>query len=282
MTGAAYWVDLYQARQPLGAGFLVMRRFVLTALHCLRGLTALDADLDIVLADGSRVVGRVCRQDKDADLALIEISADSEVSQPVPVVGVARGGDRWRGPYRPADDEVELSGRIDSGAVRYLCESGASIEALQLTADQRLGDYSGYSGGPVEGFAQDREPAVVGILLEQAPDRADASRSANVLFAATMREVMRRFDQFDVAHLIDVLRPPTRQEQAAQSRSAESPSPRSQADRVDIVIDTFQQLSDQVVMDPTHVTELRYLALKYVFERNPDGGASWPTPGGPT
>lgn len=217
-------------------------------------------------------LGQVCRHDKNADLALIEISAEFEVPPPVPVAGVARGGDRWRGPYRPADNEVELSGRIDSGAVQYLCEGGASIEALQLTADQQLGDYSGYSGGPVEGVVQGGEPVVVGILLEQAPDRADASRSANVLFAATIREVMRRFDHFDVAHLMDVLRP-ARPGRPPQPKSSDAPPPRTPADCIDSVIRTFQQLSEQGVMDPTHVAELRYLALKRIIEENPDGGA---------
>lgn len=250
-----------------------MRRFVLTAFHCLSGLTARDADLDIVLADGSRVVGRVCREDKDADLAVIEISAEFETSQPVPMAGVAQGGDRWRGPYRPGENEVELSGRIDSEAMQYLCEGGAKIEALQLTADQRVGDYSGYSGGPVEGFAQDGKPTLLGILLEQALDRAVASRNANVLFAATMREVMGRFDIFDVTHLIDVLRPP-RREQATQSQSADPPSPRSQAERVDSVIHILQQLSDQGVMDPSHVADLRYRALKRIFEEDADGSAA--------
>ncbi|MEU9174991.1 trypsin-like peptidase domain-containing protein [Streptomyces sp. NPDC048420] len=278
MTVAGYWVELYQDRQRLGGGFLVTRRFVVTALHCLRAMTAFDTDLDIVLADGSCVVGQVYGQAKDADLALIEISADSEVFQPVPVAGVARGGDRWRGPYRPAENEVELSGHIDSGAIRYDCEGGASIEALQLTADQRLGDYSGYSGGPVEGVAQGRRPAVVGILLEQALDRADASRSANVLFAATIGEVLRRFDVFDVAHLVDVLRPARREETRAQSRSTASSSPRSQVDRVDSVIHFFHQLSGQGVMDPVYVNELRYLALRRIFEEEPNGGAAWPTP----
>lgn len=271
-TGAGYWVELSQGRRRLGAGFLLTRRFVVTALHCLRGMTDREAELDVVLEDGTRVPGRVSRQDEEADLALVEISAGYGVAQPVPVAGVARGGDRWRGPYRPAPNDVELTGRIDRGAMPYDCEGGGRIEALQLTADQQLGDYSGYSGGPVEGVARGREPVVVGILLEQSPDRADASRSANVLFAATVREVMRRFDHFDVAHLVDVLRPNTPDRGPAQAL----PPPRSQADRVDTVLGLFQQMAEQAVLDPADVSELRYLALKRIFEargRDAAGGS---------
>ncbi|MFE0363693.1 S1 family peptidase [Streptomyces griseoaurantiacus] len=269
MRGDGYWVELYQAQQRLGGGFLVTRRFILTALHCLRNLSTLDEELDILLADNTQVRGQVCRRDKDADLALIEISAHCEISHRVPAAGVARDSRRWRGPYRPAENDVELSGQIDRGAVSYLCEGGASIEALQLTADQCLGDYSGYSGGPVETFVPDRQPVVVGILLEQVPDRADTSRNANVLFAATMKEAMQRFDQFDVLHLMDVLRPPPPERLAPPSYEVgvDIP-PRQQTDRVEIVIQTFQQLSNQGVMDPTHIAELRYLALKRVIEND--------------
>ncbi|MFI0937455.1 serine protease [Streptomyces sp. NPDC021020] len=257
-AGADYWVELSQGQRRLGAGFLLTRRFAVTALHCLRGTADGEAELTLTLADGTRVPGRVCRQDKEADLALVEISAGYGVAQPVPVAGVARGGERWRGPYRPAPNDVELTGWVAGGAVPYDCEGGGRIEALQLTADQHLGDYSGYSGGPVESAEEGQAPAVVGILLEQAPDRADPGRSANVLFAATIREVMRRFDHFDVGHLVAALRPAV--------GPADVLPPPSPARRVDTLLDLFQQMAEQDVLDPADVSELRYLALKRVFE----------------
>jgi S1-C subfamily serine protease len=82
VTGTGYWVDIYQAKQRLGGGFLLTRRFVLTALHCLRGLSV-DESVGIELADGARVEGRVCRQDKEADLALVEIGAGHQVTLPI-------------------------------------------------------------------------------------------------------------------------------------------------------------------------------------------------------
>jgi hypothetical protein len=128
VTGTGHWVDLYQAEQRLGGGFRLTRRFVLTALHCLRGLSP-DEHVGIQLADGARVEGRVCRQDKEADLALVEIGAGHQVTLPIPAADVARDGDRWRGPYRPAAHDVHLSGRVSAGAAQHLCVGGATIEA---------------------------------------------------------------------------------------------------------------------------------------------------------
>ncbi|MDQ0946133.1 hypothetical protein QFZ24_000056 [Streptomyces phaeochromogenes] len=276
MTSAGYWVDLYQGQQLLGGGFLVNRWRVLTALHCLSGLTDFDAGLTIVLADGTPVEGKVCRQDKEADLALIEVSPQFEVSQPIPMAGVAQGGDRWRSPYRPAENEAELSGCVDNGALLYHCEGGAKIEALQLTANQPLGDFAGYSGGPVEGMAQDREPAVVGILLEQLPDRIDArsGRKPNVLFAATIGEAMRRFDLLDVGHLMDVLRP-GHQERVPQHDPAEGSSSPTQTNpiaRVERAMRIIQQLSDRGVMDPTSTDQVKFLAVKLIMLEEAGGG----------
>ncbi|WP_369231942.1 trypsin-like peptidase domain-containing protein [Streptomyces sp. R21] len=278
MTGTGYWVDLYQAEQRLGGGFLLTRRFVLTALHCLRGLS-LDEHVGIQLADGARVEGRVCRQDKEADLALVEIGAGHQVTLPIPAADVARDGDRWRGPYRPAAHDVHLSGRVSAGAAQHLCVGGATIEALQLTADQHLGDYSGYSGGPVEGVGDDgtRGPSVVGILIEQAPDRASEARAANVLFAATIREAMRRFDHLDVVHLIDVLRPPGPDLAPATAAPGDGPTapdggtPARFAGTEELLVQ-LDAWAQRDLIDPSQIAELKFIAVKRLIDGQAGGG----------
>jgi hypothetical protein len=264
VTEPGYWVDLYQAQQHLGGGFLLTRRFALTALHCLRGLP-LDEHVGIELADGTRIEGRVCQQDKEADLALIEIAAEHQLNVPIPTADVARDGDHWRGPYRPALHDIHVRGQV-SGVAPHRCVSGATIDSLQLTTEQHLHNFAGYSGGPVESVPSDRHrmPAVVGILIEQIPDKTDDSRAANVLIAATIGEAVRRFDHFDAAHLIDVLRPPL------PGQKDESPA----AERIAAAEALLRQLdewAERKIMDPAQIAELKFMTVQKLIDKELGG-----------
>ncbi|WP_030599117.1 S1 family peptidase [Streptomyces fulvoviolaceus] len=200
-----YAVDLRQGGTALGAGFLIAPCYVLTAEHCLRAMTAGDDHVLVLFDNELTVEGRVCQRDGSADLALVQLLEPELVPPTVPFPDLAKPGDLWHGLYRPSHNDPRLSGHVNLPSMWYDTEGGGRIEAVQLLTEQELGDYSGYSGSPVERTTPDRELAVLGMLIEQYPDRADPSRSANVLFAATIREVLVRFAQFRTEHLLRVL-----------------------------------------------------------------------------
>jgi len=202
---ADYWVSISWQGKRLGAGFLLTRHHVLTASHCLRGLRADDEDLELSFANGKVILGRVGERSARADLALIDILEPRENTIILPMADRASRGDAWSAPYRPDTSDPYLSGNVLSGAMAYRCEAGDEIEALQLSCSQHLGDYSGYSGGPVERYDTAGESALLGVLLEQYPDRQAAERASDVLFAATIAEALRCFDHLGVGHLMKVM-----------------------------------------------------------------------------
>jgi hypothetical protein len=207
-----YWVEIYQGGTRLGAGFLLTSCYAVTAFHCLKGI-AVDSDtLDVLFPAGETLSGRVHRQSQESDLALIDIPKSGNNSALVPLADRAVVGEEWRSPYRPSTRHAYLSGTISSASLAYQCEGEGTVEAMQLECIQDVGDYSGYSGSPIE--RSDSGPAgstVLGVLIEQYPDQNPAynapGRSSPVLFAATIAEILRRFDCFAVSHLLALLQP---------------------------------------------------------------------------
>jgi Trypsin-like peptidase domain len=182
--------------------------YVLTAYHCLGNFLPGSEDVEITFEGGEVLAGRVLRCSPEADLALIDVPKSGN-GPVIPRADRASAGQEWRNPYRPSRSHAVLSGKVEATPVTYQCEGGDSVEAMQLGCVQDLGDYTGYSGSPIEGGQPDEDSKLFGILIEQYPEhypyQAETRSASAVLFAATISEVFRRFDCFDLGHLMSLL-----------------------------------------------------------------------------
>jgi hypothetical protein len=278
-----YWVEICQNGSKLGAGFVVTRHYVITALHCLRGFTPDDEDLELSFPTGEVTPGRIYECAPDVDLALIDILKPQDKAPALPNADRARQGDAWFAPYRPHSDEPHLAGDVASGAMAYRCVAGYEIEALQLNCSQAIGDYSGYSGGPVERREGNGDPSLIGVLVEQHLDRQDSDRASGVLFAATMAEAVRRFDCLGVSHLMRILTAEdgTARERPAARKSrgdevpestrapfgyASGPSAESRIAEARSLIDTFQEWGESKVLSPMQVSNLKWRTAQHLVD----------------
>ncbi|MGW7387099.1 serine protease [Streptomyces sp. NPDC054794] len=269
MPGRDYAVDIRQGDVYLGAGFLLTRCYVLTANHCLSALSRQDDQVTVCFESGSSLEGCVRRRVAEADLAIVEILRPQDVPFGLPNADHARRGDRWRGLHRPTTSDPDLGGLVDAYGVKYHCEGGEIVEAVQLLVEQTLGDYAGYSGGPVEKTTPGSDGAVIGILIEQYLDRQDARRSANVLFAATIHEAMSRFEYFRTGHLRRVLE--GRPEQQTVGACGTDVSMDVEMDRTETLLIRLKEWSDRGLLDPAQVVSLAGRAVKALIGRTMGG-----------
>jgi len=287
VASVGYWVEISRQGTRLGAGFLLNKHHAITASHCLRNIASDDEHLELAFANGDVAQGRVCERSLEADLALIAI-LEHKGAFTVPKADRASSGDKWSAPYRPSTGDPLLGGDVLSGAMTYQCEAGYEIEALQLGCSQRLGDYSGYSGGPVERHITDAEPRLLGVLLEQYPDRQAAERASDVLFAASMAEALRRFNCLGAGHLMDMLLAdggtpqehslatashrldaarPTREQQDSHSPRSDSPlEPHIAA--ANSIRDFLLGCASSGALDPTYVSPLMLRVALRIVESN--------------
>ena len=204
----SYWVHLSRGGNWLGAGFLLVGSYVLTAHHCLGNDEPEIEDVEVEFENGKVFLGRIHRRCPEADLALIDVPK-FKAGPVIPRTARPGVGETWRSPYKPSHAPVSLSGMIDAVLTSYRCVGGDFVEAVQLGCNQDLEDYHGYSGSPIESDGSNGNKTLIGVLIEQHFKHYPASRAerpaSHVLFATTVTEVLRRFDCFAVEHLMDLL-----------------------------------------------------------------------------
>lgn len=278
MVATDYWIEIFRQGTRLGAGFLLNQHHALTALHCVRGSEP-GEHVELSFATGEKKIpGRVCEYARGADLALIDILKPRGSTLVTPSADKADRGDRWSAPYRPSTGDPLLSGDVLEGKITYRCEAGFEIEALQLGCSERLGDYSGYSGSPVERHVTGREPALLGILVEQFPDRRAPERASEVLFAATIAEALRRFNCLGVGHLVNVLNasvqtpwrcPPTSEPQLPEVHAPGARIPvESRIAAADSIMETIKEWARSGVLDPAEVSRLALRIAQRLVDSN--------------
>lgn len=259
-----YCVRLRFDGRTVGAGFFVTSRWILTAAHCLRSIPSGVDHIGAYDDDGNEVDLRIVERNNKVDLALLE-PVRGKFERRIPDADRCLTGDPWTSPYRPSATEPTLSGEVTRHDFAYECEGGDLIKALQLRATTELGDYSGYSGSPVEHRPTRDDSRLVGIMLEQYPDRAEPERASNVLFAGAIGDALGTFPQFDVGHLMNVL---TVEDRTAEVTSMDETSiPAAMAiSHGDAKLEFLERCAARGYLEADELRQLRLKVIESVIE----------------
>lgn len=258
MGQACHWVRLATGDDVVGTGFFITPNLILTAGHC---VDELSADISVELScTATPTKGRLEERAENVDLALIKLdgSAGWAHQAHVPDIDYCVDGDDWESPARPADDDAHLTGSVIKASTTYRCQESASLEALELRTDVMLGGYHGYSGSPVERRRRGEQNKLVGLLIEQYPDRADDSRASNVLFAATVAETLRQFPMLSTETLLNRL-----SDRPADHVTRPKPTEERTRDALEMVNDF---LADGLIGMPEATILRLQVASRYIWE----------------
>ena len=200
-----------------GAGAAIHRDTIVTAYHVVEG--AGEKPIDFVTADGERRGVRLIeprmRVLPELDAAVLFL--DHGLSRWLQTRNVAQG-ERWRVETPPPGNDPVLTGEVTMADGPLVNARGNSVRAIQLSVDQLLGEYKGYSGSAI---LDALGLAITGVLVEQKGLRARmpqpfARLASNVLYALPIGDVLsalgidvvparpRRFNATPVRH--DILR----------------------------------------------------------------------------
>lgn len=215
-------IEIIKDGKRLGGGLLITRRLALTAAHCLAPIAASrGTQVRVELSRGQILRAQVRDVCIGSDLAVIDLLDPLPAELSLPTADRCSREDPWIAPYRPAGrTDPYLAGTVIDPSITYQCEGGDAIEASQLHSRVSIGDFSGYSGGPIERPESGaHRHALVGILLEQYPDRQNPDRASDTLFSATIKHALSLFDCFDVSNLIDLLASSSREKSRNSSHA---------------------------------------------------------------
>jgi hypothetical protein len=197
------WVRIYCHGHNRGGGILLTSQLVVTAAHCVPGVSVGHPPEAVCAAVGhgsSTVPAQLVERLDAQDLALLRLSQPIGTSVRLPWASRSRRGDGWFAPSRPTMSDPELDGSV-TGTMNYETVSGGVVQAVQLNTQAHLGNYEGYSGGPVF-LSPEESNRIIGILIEQYPDRINLDRASNTLFAAAIEGVLEQFRTLGTAYLL--------------------------------------------------------------------------------
>jgi len=176
---------------PAGSGFALAEGVVVTANHVVRDQPAID--VLVQTPAGIELPVAVVTGDPVIDVAVLRLPSAPPSSWQTGRAGL---GVRWTVTSRPRGNDPQLTGSVAALDRLIVNKGGHEVVVLQLTVDQPLEEFKGYSGSAVR--LESAATTILGVLCEQVRSRLVSGRSekrpaTNVLYAVPMTCVAQRF-----------------------------------------------------------------------------------------